>query len=972
MKKYILLLLTLISTISANARQTYNFNSDWTIGDTNVTLPHAWNEDEAYRVLIDHLSDSVVWYRKHFRLPRMEKGARVFIEFEGARQAAEVFLNGQRLGLHENGVMAFGFDLTPHLKKGDNLIEVRTNNSWNYEEQATGSKYQWNNKNFNANYGGLCKNVYLHIMPPVYQTLPLYSTLGTTGTYVYASDIDVQGHAATINVETQVRNTAKNNTTDQLTVIVEDHDGQTIATFKGQANSINSGSTTLLKASQRVDGLHFWSWGYGYLYRVKTIVGTDTVCTVTGFRKTAFKDGMVWLNDRVIQVHGYAQRTSNEWPCLGMSVPAWLSDYSNRMVVEGGGNLMRWMHVTPWRQDVESCDRVGLMQAMPAGDAEADVSDRRWQQRVELMRDAIVYFRNNPSIIFYECGNHGISNDHMRQMLAVRDEFDPHGGRAIGSREMLDDNTAEYGGEMLYINKSAGKPMWMMEYCRDEGLRKYWNAWSYPYHKEGAGPLYRNAPAGAYNHNQDEFVAELVRRWYEYWTERPGTATRVNAGGVKIIFSDTQTHCRGAENYRRSGVTDAMRIPKDAYFAHQVMWDGWVDDIAPRTYLCGHWNYKEGEIIPRLYVVSNAPSVRLLINGKETGIEPRRMYNYLFEFRNVPYQPGSITAEGTYADGSTTTDAISTAGEPAALRLKSYSGPTGWRADGADVVLVEFEVVDAEGVRCPLDDRRVTFSLDGPAEWRGGIANPHAGDADFEANRDDIFRGVGNPNMVLERTLPVECGVNRVMLRSTTTPGTIRLRAEADGLTGDELVLTTNAFPTTNGLTSTLPSTGLPCYLGKGPTPTTPSFTPTGEDIKIVSVEAGSNKETAKDSYDDNERSLWQSKGEMQDAWIEYTIAQPTLIDELQMKMGDFRRKSYPIEVYADGEQVWKGYTPKSLSYVHLPIGKKAQRVKVVLTGDVRDGDMFDNMNELEAKNDDKVVRGGNLRIIETQLIKKK
>jgi hypothetical protein len=112
----------------------------------------------------------------------------------------------------------------------------------------------------------------------------------------------------------------------------------------------------------------------------------------------------------------------------------------------------------------------------------------------------------------------------------------------------------------------------------------------------------------------------------------------VNAGGVKIIFSDTQTHCRGAENYRRSGVTDAMRIPKDAYFAHQVMWDGWVDDIAPRTYLCGHWNYKEGEIIPRLYVVSNAPSVRLLINGKETGIEPRRMYNYLFEFRNVPYQ----------------------------------------------------------------------------------------------------------------------------------------------------------------------------------------------------------------------------------------------------------------------------------------------------------------------------------------------
>ena len=88
--------------------------------------------------------------------------------------------------------------------------------------------------------------------------------------------------------------------------------------------------------------------------------------TKTGFRKTAFKDGMIELNDRVIQVHGYAQRTSNEWPGVGMNVPAWLSDYSNDLVVQSGGNLMRWMHVAPWRQDVESCDRVGLLQAMPA------------------------------------------------------------------------------------------------------------------------------------------------------------------------------------------------------------------------------------------------------------------------------------------------------------------------------------------------------------------------------------------------------------------------------------------------------------------------------------------------------------------------------------------------------------------------------------------------------------------------------
>lgn len=39
-------------------------------------------------------------------------------------------------------------------------------------------------------------------------------------------------------------------------------------------------------------------------------------------------------------------------------------------MIEHNANLFRWMHVTPWKQDVESCDRVGVIQMLPAGDAE--------------------------------------------------------------------------------------------------------------------------------------------------------------------------------------------------------------------------------------------------------------------------------------------------------------------------------------------------------------------------------------------------------------------------------------------------------------------------------------------------------------------------------------------------------------------------------------------------------------------------
>ena len=153
--KHLLTVALMAVAIGANARETYNFNSEWRIEKQKktVTLPHAWNENEAYKVYINKMSDSVIWYRKTFVLPKNAEGRRVFIEFEGARQAAEVFVNGKNVGLHENGVMAFGFDLTPYVKRGRNLIEVRTDNDWHYHERATKSVCQERQESDRGAYG---------------------------------------------------------------------------------------------------------------------------------------------------------------------------------------------------------------------------------------------------------------------------------------------------------------------------------------------------------------------------------------------------------------------------------------------------------------------------------------------------------------------------------------------------------------------------------------------------------------------------------------------------------------------------------------------------------------------------------------------------------------------------------------------------------------------------------------------------
>lgn len=848
-------LLAILSAINiqASERKKYNFNSEWKlrIGDfpkakdtkfddskwKQVTLPHAFNEDEAFKLSIEQLTDTVVWYRKSFQIPELKSNQKVFVEFEGVRQRGDFYLNGHYLGRHENGVMAVGFDLTPHIKEGENVIAVRTDNDWMYREEGTNSKFQWNDRNFNANYGGIPKNVFLYVTDNVYQTLPLYSNLKTTGVYVYAQDFDIQGRKATIHAESEVRNDSKATRQFSYQVTILDADGKLMKTFQGDKVTLKAGETKTVKASAILHNLHFWSWGYGYLYTVKTALKDDNnqifdeVSTRTGFRKTRFAEGKIWLNDRVIQMKGYAQRTSNEWPAVGLSVPAWLSDFSNDLMVKGNANLVRWMHATPWKQDVESCDRVGLIQAMPAGDAEKDREGRQWEQRVELMRDAIIYNRNNPSILFYECGNKAISREHMIEMKAVRDKYDPFGGRAIGSREMLDIREAEYGGEMLYINRSEHHPMWATEYCRDEGLRKYWDEYSYPFHKEGDGPLYKGQPATDYNRNQDELAITMIARWYDYWRERPGTGNRVSSGGTKIIFSDTNTHYRGAENYRRSGVTDAMRIEKDAFYAHQVMWDGWVDTEKDQTYIIGHWNYPDNTVKP-VQVVSTGEEVELFLNGNSLG-KGKRQYNFLFTFDNVAFKPGKLEAVSYNKAGKEISRyAVNTAGEPASLKLTAIQNPEGFHADGADMTLIQVEVVDKDGQRCPLDNRTIQFTLKGQAEWRGGIAQ-------------------GKNNHILDTNLPVECGINRALIRSTTAAGKVTLTAQAKGLLSASLTLETVPVKVTGGLSTYLPQATLKGRLDRGETPSTPSYKDSKKGVRIVSAKAGSNNNDAEKSYDE-------------------------------------------------------------------------------------------------------------------------
>ncbi len=344
-------------------RATYNFNPGWKFIREDVTnaeqvsfddskwsdvsLPHTWNDVDSYRALISHPNGDqtiylgVGWYRKHFKLPANAEDRKIFIEFEGLRQAAHFFLNGKSVGLYENGITACGLDLTALVKFGgqDNVLAVKVDNRPDYKEEATGTEFEWKNSNSNPNFGGLTRNAWLHVMGKVYQTMPLYENLKTTGVYVFGKNYDIPGKSTEVNVESQVRNESASEAPASLSEVVVDADGNIRAQIKGASQNLASGQTATLTAAGPLTGAHFWDVNDPYLYDVYSILTVNgkvaDVCKIhTGFRKAEFKGGTgtggVYLNDKFVWLTGYSQRAANDWPGLGSAYPDWMHDFDRR------------------------------------------------------------------------------------------------------------------------------------------------------------------------------------------------------------------------------------------------------------------------------------------------------------------------------------------------------------------------------------------------------------------------------------------------------------------------------------------------------------------------------------------------------------------------------------------------------------------------------------------------------------------
>ena len=100
---------------------------------------------------------------------------------------------------------------------------------------------------------------------------------------------------------------------------------------------------------------------------------------------------------------------------------------------------------------------------------------------------------------------------------------------------------------------------------------------------------------------------------------------------------------------------------------------------------------------------------------------------------------------------------------------------TNLTADGKDVCYLEFAVTDAKGVRIQNAENEITFTVSGPAELTAVSNGNPASHQSHVNNTHNAWQGQG-----------------LAIIRTERTPGTVTVKAAAEGLEPAQITLQTH------------------------------------------------------------------------------------------------------------------------------------------------------------------------------------
>ncbi len=183
------------------------------------------------------------------------------------------------------------------------------------------------------------------------------------------------------------------------------------------------------------------------------------------------------------------------------------------------------------------------------------------------------------------------------------------------------------------------------------------------------------------------------------------------------------------------------------------------------------WPGNEGKQM-QVEVYAGTEKVRLYLNDKLVGEMPTTVEQERRALFSIPYAPGTLKAVGVNGDHEVATSVLQTAGDPVKLRLTADRAVL--QASGEDLSFVTVEAVDAEGRLNPNTAAELQFAIKGPGTIIALGNGDGASKESYQGDHLSLFHG---------RAL--------VVVRTSRTPGEIRLKANAPGMSAGEVTIRT-------------------------------------------------------------------------------------------------------------------------------------------------------------------------------------
>ena len=667
------------------------------------------------------------WYRKRFTLDPETAGRKVFLNFDGAMNVADVWLNGEYLGQHMGGWLPFGFDISDRIAAdGTNLVAVRLDNR---DNQVTGPK-PLPQLDFNP-YHGLYRNVHLVVKDTLHITDPILADIPGSGG-VFVTYPEVSAEAATVRAQVHVRNDASRGREFQLHTRLLDGERKVVAEATSDTVQLGSGEDRAVVQNLSATAPKLWSPIAPHLYALHTEVVEDGMVideevTRIGIRRIEISADGFRINGERMFLRGTNRH--QEYPYVGYALSDAAQYRDARKIKDAGFDYIRLSHYPHAPAFMDACDELGLvvMDCIPGWQFFNREDPKFTEIQYENCRRMMRRDRNHPCVILWEVSLNetDMPEEFIRRTHEIAGEEYPgdqcytcgwtdgydvfiqarqHGGcRDVTDRACV---ISEYGDWEYYAQNAGLDQETWADLAPDDA-----NSRQLRWHGEAA--LLQQATNFQEAHNDN-------------------LKTIAFADGLWVMYDYNRGYAPDIES---SGCMDLFRLPKfsRAFFRSQRPPDEhlWQAESGPMAFIASHWTPSSS---PPVRVFSNCEEVGLVLNGEL--LERRRpdadristhFAHPPFTFQLRRFEPGTLEAIGYIGGRKAAHHVVRTPGAAKRLTLRLDESWRPFAAGGKDVAFVYAELRDDTGTIVPDAWENVFFGCTGDIKLVG--ANPFSSES---------------------------------------------------------------------------------------------------------------------------------------------------------------------------------------------------------------------------------------------------